>query len=682
MLKITTLGRLTFTLNENPLVISRRLAEAMLVYLVCHNQAVSRQQLIDLLWYDSDPKLAGNNFRATLSRLRRQLGDYLHITRDMVQFDHSQPYWLDSAEFEQGHFDLYKGDFLAGFQVKDAPPFEAWVLVEQERLRQVARVGWRDQAERCLTDGDYAKGADYAGQLVSADPYNEAAHRLKMWLHVRNRERNAAIAQFQACVQLLRDELGVELTQTTKNLAKRIESATPDANNLGERIGEFFGRTHQLTTLPAQLIAGKDRLITLTGMGGIGKSRLAHAIGQAVSGRLLHGVYFVSLVALSNGEALQTNLALAIGEALGLALGKQDRPIIALKKHLSEREILLILDNFEQITGANTFVAELLDAAPDIRILVTSRERLRLRAERVVPLTGLDHATAAVELFVSHAKRAVSDFSADSAPLQQIIQAVDGVPLALELTASWIGDVALETLAAQLDERIGALHAAYADMPARHRSIRAVFDYSWSLLSEVEQAVLARLGVFSADFDHIAAHAITNTSQETLNRLTDKSLLQSAPNDRFQLHPLIREFAREKLSDLTVIQTEHAVYYLNLTATQDENLQKSLLDTLGKEWRNVQAAWTFMVGLVDKKMDTRLRGYDGLLAVNSLAAAQQNLFTYVTHRSRHTEGIALFQKAIDVLSDGELKGKLLLSKGRLDIYLSPSYLTVIENSQK
>lgn len=650
MLEIATLGGFTLRKNGNPIVLSRRLEEAMLVYLLFQPQPVPRATLIDLLWYDIDPKLAGNNFRATLSRLRKSLGDYLIVTRLAVGFDFSQPHSHDAAQLERDHLgrkkseqdarvpslestlEMYAGDFLAGFELRHAPQFEAWVLLQQERLRLLARDGFARVADNHFANGNYATALHFATRLTEIDPLNEEAHRLKMTLHLRNRERNAALQQFAVCQTRLADELAVEPTKTTVALFERLQSADPHRNNLHPARGTFFGRSHPLQTLTATL-GYRPQLITLQGQGGVGKSRLAQEVGRQMISRLRDGVFFVSLVAVENRAAIVQ----AIADAIGLSLGRSADPQQTLFDHLQSKELLLILDNFEHLRDSADFVANLLTAAPELRVIVTSRERLWLRAEQIVRLDGLDDDPAVAML----ANRAGVPTDPE---LRKVVELVEGLPLALEMVAGQLTTQNIATLASR-----------FHDTPTRHATMQAVFDYSWALLGEEERRTLAALGVFSADFTTSAAQAICQAIPQTLTILADKSLLIPHAENRWRLHPLIREFAQARSAQLAALRRRHAFYYLNATAELALQQQEKLLGMISAEKVEIQSAWQWATN----------HNEHGLLTV-----AHRQLFEYYTHRSRYVEGITLFTQTVDQLTDIPLRGKLQLATGRLHIYLS------------
>jgi len=294
MLVIKTLGGLTIELEGERKRFTARADEALLIYIISHAHPLPRTTLVELLWQNSNPKQANHNFRAALSRLRRVVGDYLMVTRQMIGFDHSRPYYLDADHLEavlrslempaDGRVAaaaaarlatavaLYQGDFLAGFSVKgSSPEFDSWLLLVQERLHALAVSGLQQLTRHALQSGQWTNGIQFATQFVRIDPLNELAHQQKMRLHLRNRDRSAALRQYKICRQILADELGVDPLTSTRQLAERLRAATPHAHNLPVDPSPLIGRSAEIRTLVTNLFTPGTRLVTLTGIGGIGK---------------------------------------------------------------------------------------------------------------------------------------------------------------------------------------------------------------------------------------------------------------------------------------------------------------------------------------------------------------------------------------------------------------------------
>jgi len=362
----------------------------------------------------------------------------------------------------------------------------------------------------------------------------------------------------------------------------------------------LVGREAELAQLGALLADPAARLITLAGPGGVGKSHLALAFAQRAG--LPDGACFVSLAAVGSPDGAAAALATALGLELAGAADPLDLAVAALR----ERRALLVLDNLEQLLGATAggadLVAELMDAllagCPGLRLLVTSRERLNLRAEWVVELAGLPPPPAE-RLFLAAMRRQQPQAALsadDQAAVRNICGLLGGLPLAIELAATWTATLSCREIARELARSLDLLNGRLRDAPARHRSMRAVFDQSWQLLPPEERAALARLAIFHAGFNREAAAFIARAGLPELGGLLQRSLLRRA-GERYELHPVIRHYSREQLgADAAHAATRQRYldYYLAYAVAAEEALsgpeQLRWLDDVAGELDNLRAA--------------------------------------------------------------------------------------------
>ncbi|HHJ06399.1 MAG TPA: SARP family transcriptional regulator, partial [Anaerolineae bacterium] len=442
LLKISLLGGLTIEKNGEAVTgLASRKAEALLAYLAYTNRPYAREPLADLLWDDRAPKQALGNLRVLLSSLRKHLRPYVIITRQTVAFNPDSAHRLDTAELLekvaaaqqekrdadilspsaatalQEAVSLYRGDFLDGFYLRESRGFEEWALLERERLRRVAVEALQSLVSHHLASRKYQGGLAYAARLLELAPLQEKAHRWMMRLLVRTGQRSAALQQYQSCRRLLNEELGVEPMLETARLYHQIQAISAlGAHNLPPQPTPFIGRESELKKICQALTHSQNRLLTLIGPGGIGKTRLAIEAAHQCHRAFLRGVCFVPLASLQSADLLPA----AIAGSLQLALSGDKSVKEELLDALRNREILLALDNFEcLIDGGVSLLIAILQQAPEVRILVTSRERLNLRAERIIAVDGLpvpaekDLANAegysAVQLFLQGARRLQSD---------------------------------------------------------------------------------------------------------------------------------------------------------------------------------------------------------------------------------------------------------------------------------
>lgn len=438
----------------------------------------------------------------------------------------------------------------------------------------------------------------------------------------------------------------------------------------------FVGRAAELAKLTALLDQPACRLIALVGPGGIGKTRLAVQLAAQHGAAFPDGVAFVALNAVSAPEFV----APAIIAALGLATLRPDDQQTYLIQHLRTKHMLLVLDNFEHLLGDLQLIEQLVQHAPHVKLLITSRERLQLRDEWTFNVHGLAVAESssaalahadAVQLFLHTAQRAQANWTPTSADLQaivQICQLVRGIPLAIELAATWVRLLDCATIGREIRQNIAFLTTSLRDVSPRHRSMRAVIDQSWHMLTEAEQGVLSRLAVFRGGFGKDAAAQVAGATLPLLLGLVDKSLLERTSNGRFELHELVRQYAADKLAAQPNVQTQafdqHSAWVVDLLqqykhAIIDQRQREALL-VVGDEIENVQAGaqWAVARGNIQALSQT-LHGlclvFDGRGWVYQGATFFASLLDELDQATeRH--GIAM------AAADG-LRGALLVGRG-------------------
>lgn len=340
--------------------------------------------------------------------------------------------------------------------------------------------------------------------------------------------------------------------------------------NLPPLAARLIGREPELQQIAARLADPDGRLLTLTGPGGIGKSRLAQAAGAAQQAACPDGVWFVPLASVTTEDVLLSSIA----QVLGITFGADASPLVQLGAHLRHRKALLILDNFEQLLGAAGAVVALLEATAHVRILVTSRERLGVSAEWLLPLDGLScdrpdgEIAPAVQLFCERAQRVRVDFPQDHAELAQaaaICRLVGGMPLAVELAAAWVRLLGCDEIHDEIQATLDFLQGTARDTNARHGSLRATFQHSMDRLTPAEREAFAALSLFRAPFDREAAQAVAGAPLTTLASLADKSLVKALGGGRFTVHELLRQFGAEMLAADPAIEgarrLAHAEYF-------------------------------------------------------------------------------------------------------------------------
>jgi predicted ATPase/DNA-binding SARP family transcriptional activator len=676
-----------------------------------------REGLAVLFWPESDESSARANLRMALSNLRQLLAPaateeltLLESDRRAVRLNRSHPHlWLDVACFDtwlgqraaHNHADagycpacvpwlehalaLYHGDFLAGLTLPDSPGFEEWRVMQQETRHQQALAGLQALSRHCLETGAYEQAQRYARRQLALEIWQEAAHRQLMQALARAGRRQAALAQYEACRQALAEELGVEPTAETVALYEAIQAGTldpgstplegaprsveqddrsgsghqPDAaltpHNLPPQVTPFVGRDEEVADVRRRLLEPGYRLVTVTGVGGMGKTRLALTVAERVRSYFGDGVWFVPLTGVAEAPAgeesapaddepsSQANqLATAVAAALDITFHGAVEPRQQLLKQLQTKRLLLLLDNLESLLADEwldqtaDFILDLIRQAPGVTLLVTSRRRLNLQAEYALTLDGLDvpaagagpeaiAESASVRLFVERAERALGRLepgAEDWARIGDICRLAAGLPLAIELAATWTPHYTTAEIVQAMRRNLDFLSTRLRDLPARHRSMGAVFEGSWQFLAPKEQMALARLSIFHGAFSRDAALEVTQAGLRDLSSLVNKSLLRRTAAGRYELHALLRQFASEKWAEMATLpagreaavadeagaasagsreglRRRHSDYYLAFIEARAEAINSSrshqILVEIRQELDNVRRAWQWAV---------------------------------------------------------------------------------------
>lgn len=442
-------------------------------------------------------------------------------------------------------------------------------------------------------------------------PSREMAGRIVAVLGVPPEEREGVLALARA---------PLAMPQTRPTLAPEVPAAAPAPLRLPPPPATLIGRQHELAQLRRALLDESRRLVTLLGPGGIGKTSLALQAVAELAGQFADGAAFVALAPVTD----PANLATAIAGAIGCSLAGSRLPDVALQEFLRDRELLLILDNVEQLLApggpALTLLADLIAAGPGVRLLVTSRERLHLRGERVIVVDGLPvpdgRPGAAVErapatlLFLERAQQADPAFALtqqNRGAVGQICRTLGGVPLAIELAAAWVRVLSPAEIAQQVAHDAGALSAPGHDQPERHRSLRAVLDHSWQLLAPAERRLLTHLAAFRGGCRREAIATVLREADTAgllarLAALVDRSMVRRSLDPdgatRYDLHEFVRQYAAAHLAEdpgAGDAAARHAAHFAAWTAAQEVSLksarQRPAVETIVAEIANLRAAW-------------------------------------------------------------------------------------------
>lgn len=420
-------------------------------------------------------------------------------------------------------------------------------------------------------------------------------------------------------------------------------------NNLPDQPTDFVGRDVELRR--TKEILRETRLLTILAPGGAGKTRLAIQAAADMSEQFPDGVYLIRLADIRSSDEIIQSTA----EALGLGLSADVDVQVQLLNYLATKRQLLIFDNFEHVRDGAAILSSILDKAPDVTLVVTSRAKLGLSAETVMTLSGLEidwadpdeaRSTEGVQLFVDSARQVNPEFSleeADLEPLGQILRLTDGMPLAIILAAAWADMLSVAEIATEVSKNLDFLEADMGDVPDRHQSVRAAFEYSWALLEKPEQDTFARLAVFRGGFTREAAEQVADATLRNLANLVSKALLTADPTSgRYAVHELLRQFAEAQLeSDPELhdrILDAHAGYYASLmedtTALLFESDQIRMAHLVEMDIGNIRVAWRRLI----QNRDGR-RG----------AALVPSLYFVYEWRGWYQSAVTLFGEAVDGL---------------------------------
>ena len=425
-------------------------------------------------------------------------------------------------------------------------------------------------------------------------------------------------------------------------------------SNLPVALTSLVGREHELSAIIQQTQDPGCRLLTLTGPGGVGKTRIAMEVAHHLHEAFGSGACFVSLAGTSSSEYIIP----AIADTLGFVFSGSAELKVQLFHYLKDREILLVLDNLEHLLDGIELLDDLLENAPRVKVLTTSREQLNLRAEWVFEVQGLPvpaklqaihpESNSATALFFQRANQVNASFSLmpeDTHAVARICQLVDGLPLGIEIAASWVRTMSVQDIAMEIERSMDFLTANVRDLPQRHRSMRAVFDYSWNLLPPDEQNVMMQLSVFRGGFTREAAEHVANATLLNLSALTQKSLLRHHAG-RYDFHELIRQYAALKLQeeneDHSRANDRHAAYYASWLHLQERRLEgpqlQQALNAISQEIDNLRSAWEWML--------THSQ-------VSNLRDSLTSLFVLHDIRNWIRQGATLFEQAIKMLQSRE-----------------------------
>jgi predicted ATPase/DNA-binding SARP family transcriptional activator len=623
------------------------------ILLLDANRVVSAERLVELLWGDEAPETVGNTLQVCISQLRKIL-EPAHVrgTPYQVLVSQERGYLIRVAaeEFDLRRFEqlreeasrassdgrpdtaaatlrealaLWRGPALADFAT------ESYAIAECARLNELGLRALEDRIEADLALGRHADLVGELEALVATHPLRERLRAQLMLALYRSGRQAEASDVYHKTRAVLVEELGMEPGAELQKLLKAVLNQDPSldpkpsievrpasrTNNLPLQLTRFVGRSDEIAEVTRLL--SRNRLLTLTGAGGIGKTRLAIEVAAQQVGHYRDGVWLVELAPLGDPELVPQIVA----SALGIGRGARP-PTESLTEYLKDRQLLLVLDNCEHLVDASARLAKLLlEASQELRILATSRESLGVQGEAAWRVPSLSEAVA---LFEDRAEMARGSFTLDdkTSPLVvELCARLDGIPLAIELAAARLTVLSLDRVVARLNDRFRLLSGGSRTALPRQQTLRNAIDWSYELLPESERALLRRLSVFAGGIGLDAAEAVCGETPvegsdvlDLLGELVRKSLVlvyESGGEARYRLLETIREYGHDRLAEAgesEVIGRRHCGWYLSLAERAEPELrgpeQVKWSELLELDHDNLRAAlaWTLQASRMEESL--------------------------------------------------------------------------------
>lgn len=667
-LRLLTLGGVRVHLDERDITAQIPVkALGLLVYLVRHQKPKSREHLAELFWPERRAEQAYGSLRTALSKTRAVIGDALQAGHQEVSIRG----WLDANDFELSlqnpatvgdALALYQGDFLAGFFAGDAREFEHWQLREAEALHERFIRTSLQYIHTLRASARFEDAILSARHALKHAALSEDLHRVLIQLYHITGQRAAALQQYDTCRHLLWEEFGLEPDETTQALLKQIRhlpalssSVATERHRLPARITSFVGRVDALQKIEALL--QRCNLLTITATGGMGKTRQVLEAAHRLKDHFADGVYFVDLTKISDVKDILS----LIMSTIGLTEDSSQDPLAQIQHYLHDREMLLILDNFEHVIEAANLIAHIISDAPQLRVLVTSREPLKLYGEQLFRLAPLS-LDESCQLFRERIRAVDAEFhrtETSDAQVEAICRHLEGLPLAIELAAMRFRNMSLEEILDGLTAQLDVLTSDLRGVPKRQRTLFHTIDWSYALLTPEQATLFRQLAVFRGGWTH---QALTHTSAcaDVLPDLVDKNLVKRSLSgiQRYTMLETIREYALYQLrqhDEEASAQAAHAEWVLGFAEAAERDLrtdrQPEAVARIKDEQDNIRVALDYLAHRPDK-LEVYARIISALSWYWNFQQFNQLPFEHARHAIQHTHDLPSSVRARLLLAGG------------------------------
>jgi predicted ATPase/DNA-binding SARP family transcriptional activator len=600
--------------------------------LLARGEVVPIERLIEDVWAGERSGSAARSVQVYVSELRKVLGDSRRIRSEAGGYRVGlAPGELDAERFErlleEGSRLLADWKARAGLRRLDAAlalwrgpalqdvAYETFAQREISRLEELRVAALENRLEAQLALGGHREVLADVEALVAEHPLRERLRCQLMLALYRSGRQADALEAYQSARRTLVEELGIEPGRELKDLeasilrqdsSLHVRPAEARARRLPAPATSLVGRRQEVQDV-VSLLGDGSRLVTLTGPGGTGKTRVAIQAAHELTEGFEDGVAFVGLAALRDPELVLDEMAGALGVEVGAASAFD-----AVAESLRDRDVLLVVDNFEQVDAAAPLLSDLLSAAEQLKLLVTSRHRLRLYGEHDYAIPPLRLDEEAVPLFVARAHDAGVELEPDK-DVRDLCRALDSLPLAIELAAGRVRELPPSRMLETLPRRLELAVAGPRDVPDRQRTLTAAISWSYELLGDGERRLFEDLAVFSGGWDGEAASTVCNVGADELAALVSRSLI-ALQDGRYTMLATIREFAAARLDETSRandVAKRHATHFLKLAEQADGALEAGddtveWLDRLEAEHDNLRVAFDRAADALDGELGLRL----------------------------------------------------------------------------